>query len=61
MLPSYARVVRDGEEVKILATDIVPGDIMILEEGDRICADARVLRSNDFRANQSTLTGRVIR
>lgn len=57
MLPSYARVVRDGEEVKILATDIVPGDIMILEEGDRICADARVLRSNDFRANQSTLTG----
>ena len=57
MLPSYARVVRDGEERKILASDIVPGDIMILEEGDKISADARILLSNDFRADQSTLTG----
>ncbi len=57
MLPSYARVIRDGREKKILATDIVPGDIMILEEGDRISADARILQSNDFRADQSTLTG----
>lgn len=57
MLPSYARVVRDDKEIKILASDIVPGDIMLLEEGDRICADARILRSNDFCADQSTLTG----
>ena len=57
MLPAYARVIRDGEEKKILATEIVPGDIMVLEEGDRISADARILQSNDFRADQSTLTG----
>ena len=57
MLPSNARVVRDGKEVKILAAQIVPGDIMILEEGDKISADARILRSNDFKADQSTLTG----
>lgn len=57
MLPAYARVIRDDKEMKILAADIVPGDIMILEEGDRISADARILRSNDFRADQSTLTG----
>ena len=57
MLPSYARVVRDGEERKILATELVPGDIMVLEEGDRISADARILQSNDFKADQSTLTG----
>lgn len=57
MLPSYARVVRDGKEQKILASQIVPGDIMILEEGDKISADARILQSNDFRADQSTLTG----
>lgn len=57
MLPAYTRVLRDGKETKILAADIVPGDIMILEEGDRISADARILRSNDFRADQSTLTG----
>ena len=57
MLPANARVVRDGKETKILAADIVPGDIMILEEGDKISADARILRSNDFSADQSTLTG----
>ncbi len=57
MLPSYARVVRDGKEEKILASEIVPGDIMILEEGDKISADARILRSSDFKADQSTLTG----
>lgn len=57
MLPANARVIRDGQETKILASDIVPGDIMILEEGDKICADARILRSNDFSADQSTLTG----
>ena len=57
MLPANARVVRDGEEQKIPAADIVPGDIMILEEGDKISADARVLRSSDFKADQSTLTG----
>ncbi len=57
MLPTYARVVRDGKEEKIPASDIVPGDIMILEEGDKISADARILQNNDFRADQSTLTG----
>ena len=57
MLPANARVVRDGEEKQIPALDIVPGDIMILEEGDKISADARILRSSDFKADQSTLTG----
>ncbi len=57
MLPAYARVIRGGQEMKILASEIVPGDIMLLEEGDRISADARILQSNDFRADQSTLTG----
>ena len=57
MLPANARVIRDGEERQILASEIVPGDIMILEEGDKISADARILRSSDFKADQSTLTG----
>ena len=57
MLPATARVLRDGEEVKIEAAEIVPGDIMIIEEGDKISADARILRSSDFSADQSTLTG----
>ena len=57
MLPSYARVVRDGEEQQILAEDLVPGDIMLIAEGDKISADARVLFSSDLQVNQSTLTG----
>ncbi len=57
MLPSYARVIREGEEVKILAEDLVIGDIILLEEGDKISADARLLESSDLQVNQSTLTG----
>jgi potassium/sodium efflux P-type ATPase len=57
MLPSYTRVRREGKEQQILAEDLVPGDIMLIEEGDRISADARIIASNDFQVNQSTLTG----
>lgn len=57
MLPSYARVMRDSQEQQILAEDLVPGDIMLIEEGDKISADARVLMSSDLQVNQSTLTG----
>ena len=57
MLPNYARVLRDGEEQRILAVELVPGDIILLSEGDRISADARLVGDNDLRVNQSTLTG----
>ncbi|HWS30284.1 MAG TPA: cation-transporting P-type ATPase [Clostridia bacterium] len=57
MLPDYARVVRDGEEQRILAAELVIGDILLLSEGDRISADARLTDDNDLRINQSTLTG----
>lgn len=57
MLPSYVRVIRDGEEQKILAEDLVIGDIMLLEEGDKISADARLIEVSDLQVDQSTLTG----
>jgi len=57
MLPVNARVVRDGAEQQISADDLVPGDVMLVEEGDKISADARLLSSNDLPVNQSTLTG----
>jgi len=57
MLPSYARVLRNGSEQQILAEDLVPGDIMLVAEGDKISADARLLNSSDLQVNQSTLTG----
>jgi len=57
MLSSYARVIRDNEELQILTEDLVPGDIIILAEGDKISADARLLESSDLQVDQSTLTG----
>jgi Ca2+-transporting ATPase len=57
LLPSYARVLRDGEERRILSEDLVPGDLMLLAEGDRISADGRLVETADLRVDQSTLTG----
>ena len=57
MLSSYARVKRDGQVVQILTEDLVPGDIMIIAEGDKISADARLLECSDLQVDQSTLTG----
>lgn len=57
MLPQYARVIRDGLESKILADLLVPGDIVLIEEGDQISADGRILEAANFQVNQSALTG----
>jgi len=57
MLPQYARVIRSGEEQKVFAEELVPGDVILLEEGDRISSDARLLECNDLQVNQSALTG----
>lgn len=57
MLPSYARVLRDGQEQRIFTEELVPGDVILLSEGDKISADGRLVADNDLRVNQSTLTG----
>lgn len=57
LLPAYARVLRDGEEQKILAEELVPGDIILLAEGDSISADCRLVTTAELRCDQSTLTG----
>jgi len=57
MLPSYARILRDGTETKLLAEDIVPGDILLLSEGDNIPADGRFIEEFEVRTNNATLTG----
>ncbi|SEW23653.1 cation-translocating P-type ATPase [[Clostridium] fimetarium] len=57
MLPSYSRVIRNNEELKILSEDLVIGDIILLEEGDKISADARLIECSDLQVDQSTLTG----
>ncbi len=57
LLPAYARVLRDGGEQKILAEELVPGDSILLGEGDSISADCRLVSSAELRCDQSTLTG----
>ena len=52
-----AKAVRGGKVVKVDAETLVVGDVIELEEGDRIPADCRVLRSENFRCDESMLTG----
>ena len=55
-LPQHATVLRDGERATIEATQIVPGDILLVTEGDKISADGRLL-SGTIEVDASTLTG----
>lgn len=59
-LPAYARVLREGSEVQVPASEIVPGDVLVLAEGDNISADARVVEEYGLRINNSTLTGEAV-
>lgn len=57
ILPSQAKVVRDGEKKEILTAELVPGDLLVLEEGDNISADARLVEAYQMKVDSSTLTG----
>jgi len=57
LLPEKATVIRDGRRSMILAAELVPGDVVLLREGDRISADARLIRSAGLHVDNSTLTG----
>jgi magnesium-transporting ATPase (P-type) len=60
LLPSYAHIIRDGKDVHIPASDVVPGDLLILAEGDNIPADARVVEEYGLRVNNASLTGEAV-
>lgn len=55
-----ASVIRDGIEKQIPSEELVPGDIIILKEGDYITADARIIEENGFRCNETMLTEDMI-
>ncbi|MEN6369148.1 MAG: cation-transporting P-type ATPase [Thermotogota bacterium] len=57
LLPQFARVLRDGQETRIQAEQLVPGDVIVLSEGDHISADARLVEENEMRVDLSTLNG----
>ncbi len=54
---STAKVVRDGRLIEIDASGLAVGDVVELAEGDRVPADCRVISAEDFRADESALTG----
>jgi Ca2+-transporting ATPase len=56
-MPEYAKVIRDGELRKVLVREIVPGDVIVLEEGDRVPADARLIEAFELWTNNVPLTG----
>lgn len=55
-----ALVIRDGERLRIAGREVVRGDLVVLAEGDRVPADARVLVAEDLLADESLLTGESV-
>ncbi len=60
MTAPQARVVRDGHPVVVLAAEVVVGDVLMLEPGDIIAADARLIEAHRLSANEATLTGESV-
>ncbi|GAA3795236.1 cation-translocating P-type ATPase [Amycolatopsis tucumanensis] len=57
LLPVRATVRRDGKPLVVNATELVTGDVLLLEAGDRVCADAEVLAGGRLSVDESLLTG----
>ncbi|HMB65257.1 MAG TPA: HAD-IC family P-type ATPase, partial [Patescibacteria group bacterium] len=57
MLVSTAKVYRGGDFFNISSKEIVPGDVVLIEEGDRIPADIRIIESRNLRTSEAALTG----
>ena len=53
----HAKVLRDGIKTEVLSKEIVPGDILLLEAGDMVAADGRILKNYSLQVNESSLTG----
>jgi len=60
LLPTYARLIRGGTETLVPASELVPGDLLVLAEGDNIPADARVVEEYGLRTNNANLTGEAV-
>ncbi|MEQ9607433.1 MAG: HAD-IC family P-type ATPase, partial [Kiloniellaceae bacterium] len=60
MIDPRASVVRDGRRVTVAAETVVPGDIVLLESGDRVPADLRLLKARNLRVDEAVLTGESV-
>jgi sodium/potassium-transporting ATPase subunit alpha len=57
LLPFYVKVIREGKEKEIPAREVVPGDLIILLEGDKVSADSRLIDTTYLMVNNAPLTG----
>ncbi len=57
MLPAMVTTLRDGIAQEIPAEELVPGDVIILHEGDKVPADGRLLEASLFKVDLASLTG----
>ncbi|WP_421864286.1 cation-transporting P-type ATPase [Motiliproteus sp.] len=57
---SEATVIRDGLKQRISSTELVPGDIVVMQSGDKVPADIRLLRSRELQIDESALTGESV-
>lgn len=57
VVTAMARVVREGRTVSLPQADVVPGDVIVVQAGDRVPADARVIEAHALEANEAALTG----
>lgn len=60
MAAPHARVIRDGIVREIPAAEVVPGDLLLLETGNAVCADGRVVESRSLKTEESALTGEAL-
>ncbi|MGA9251349.1 MAG: HAD-IC family P-type ATPase [Roseobacter sp.] len=60
LMSPQAMVLRDGQEQVVPAKEIVPGDILVLSPGDRVAADATLIRSAELAVDESVLTGESV-
>ena len=57
LLPQKSTILRNGQKVEVLSSELVPGDVIFLEEGDSVPVDARLIESHEMRVNNAALTG----
>ncbi len=60
MISQKASVLRQGQRVTLNASEVVPGDVLLLEAGDRIAADVRLIKSRNLRVDEAILTGESV-
>jgi len=57
ILIPQSKVMRDGKIIKVTSKEIVPGDILLLEAGDKVTADCRIIEAENLQTNEAILTG----